>query len=344
MINSLSVATVNLILYTAQQKGASYEMLCQQAQLDTQLLKDPDARIPTSQVQLLWRVAIQLTGDKHLPLHLGECINPHAVGVVVYMMMHCATLGRALEKLCEYQELVCEGVLTSLKTKNNLCYLNLQVIDTSLVHPQYALESELSVYTHTLSTIIGKTLLVKEVHFTFEQPDNKAEHERIFQTDKLFFNSDFNGLVFDKDLLQLSVLNANPNLFSLFESHAIEYLQKIKKTDSLSNRVRQEILHRLTGEEPTLHHISRTLAMGIRSVQMKLKEEGTSFRQLLDEVRKEIAVKHLREPHISTTDIAYLLGFSEPSVFSRTFKKWTGFTPNTYRKSSQTSILLLSND
>ena len=67
---------------------------------------------------------------------------------------------------------------------------------------------------------------------------------------------------------------------------------------------------------------------------MKLKEEGATFQQLLDEIRKDLALKHLKEDILSTTDISYLLGYSEPSVFFRSFKKWTGQTPNFYRKSA----------
>ena len=109
-------------------------------------------------------------------------------------------------------------------------------------------------------------------------------------------------------------------------------MQKITGTDTLGYRVRQAITEGLKGEEPKLGSIARHLAMSERSIQLKLKEEGLTYQQLLDEVRKEMALSHLQEPYLSTTDIAYLLGFSEPSVFSRAFKKWTGTIPNAYRK------------
>jgi len=71
--------------------------------------------------------------------------------------------------------------------------------------------------------------------------------------------------------------------------------------------------------------------MGVRTLQLHLRDENTTYQHLLDDVRKTLAKQHLREPYLSTTDIAYLLGFAEPSVFFRSFKKWTGQTPGAYR-------------
>jgi AraC-like DNA-binding protein len=94
----------------------------------------------------------------------------------------------------------------------------------------------------------------------------------------------------------------------------------------------------LKGEEPKLTGIARNLGMSERSIQMKLKEEGFTFRQLLEDIRKEIAISHLCGYQSSTTDIAYLLGFSEPSVFSRSFKKWTGYSPGAYRLTQRVKV------
>ena len=74
------------------------------------------------------------------------------------------------------------------------------------------------------------------------------------------------------------------------------------------------------------------LHLGVRTLQLRLKETGHTYQQLLDGVRHDLAQSHLREPHLSTTDIAFLLGYSEPSVFVRSFKKWTGQTPGVFRK------------
>lgn len=149
----------------------------------------------------------------------------------------------------------------------------------------------------------------------------------------MVFGSGFTGMVFDKKYLETPILNANPNLFSLFEIHAQDILNSLKSNTSIAEKIKKEIVQELKGEEPSLSNIAKKLGIGVRSIQLKLKEEGVTFQQLLEEIRKNLATKHLKEDKLSTTDIAYLLGYSEPSVFFRSFKKWTGNTPTFYRKS-----------
>jgi AraC-like DNA-binding protein len=334
MSKTLSVSSFNLILYTAQQKGAEYDLLCQKVGLTPAMLQNPDARLPITQVQKLWKEAIDMTGDPHLALHLGESINTVAVGILAYVMMHCPTLGKALEKLCLYQDIVCDGSKTTLTIENDLVYLNLSQLSEDLIYPHYAFESELSIYFSATKVMIGNYLPLKAVHFNYPQYISIEEYFRIFQTKNIVFDSHFTGMVFEKKYLETPILNANPNLFSLFEVHAQDILSNLKSNTSIAEKVKKEILIELKGEEPTLLKIAKNLGIGVRSIQMKLKEEGVTFQQLLDEIRKNLATKHLKEGKLSTTDIAYLLGYSEPSVFFRSFKKWTGQTPTFYRKSA----------
>jgi AraC-like DNA-binding protein len=334
MQHSLTAASFNLILQLAGQHGLDREALCRQLEVAPQLLTDPDARIPTRKVQELWKLAVEGTGQ-YLPLRLGESVNLYAMGMLAYLLMHCPTLGEVFVKLCHYQDIACEGVRTRLEKAGERCCLKLEVIDPGITYPPYALDSEMAVYSRMINSLAGKAFPPEAVHLAYSPAAPVAEYRRAFGTELIVGDSDFTGLVFGEELLNIPVLNANPALFPLFEEHADEYLRKLKRGNSLAYRVRQQILVGLKGEEPNLNTVARQLAMSERNVQLKLKEEGTTYRQLLDEVRRELAVSHLREPYLSTSDIAYLLGFSEPAVFSRTFKKWTGTTPLAFRQAKQ---------
>lgn len=336
MSKTLSVASFNLIIYAAQQKGADYHALCQRVGLSPEMLQNPDTRLPISQAQKLWIEAIDMTGDAYLALHIGEMVNTISVGILAYVMMHCPTLVKALEKLCQYQDIVCDASKTSLLVKDELVLLTISEPCEDLILLRHAFESTLSIYHSAINGMLGQTVALQAVHFEYPAPSHDlSPYHRVFNNASIVFNSTFSGLVFDKKYLDLPILNANPNLFSLFEIHANAILHTLKPAASLKERIKQEILHDLKGEEPTLSNIAKNLGIGIRTIQMKLKEEGVTFQQLLDDIRKNLATKHLREAQLSTTDIAYLLGYSEPSVFFRSFKKWTGQTPNVYRKNPQ---------
>lgn len=328
---TLSVSSFNLILFGAHLRGANTNALLQIVGIKNEQLKNPDARIPVATVQRLWHEAIRATDDPHLALHLGEIISPLSAGVLAYVMMHCPTLGKALEKLCHYQDIACEGILTEARLlPQSRLALVLHITTPEIIYPEYALTSEFSVYLAAMRALTGQRVVAEEVHFAFARPSDSQEYERVFAPAPVYFDTQETAFILHTQWLETPILNANPALFAVFDQHASAMLDNLRQT-TLVTRVKKEIIALLKGEEPTLSAVADRLAMGVRSLQLHLKEAGTTYQQLLDEVRCDLAIRHLRETYLSTTDIAYLLGFSEPSVFFRSFKRWTGHTPGLYR-------------
>ena len=333
--DTLSVASINLILFVARQRGADSDALARAVGINPEQLRDPDGRVLIRQVQALWREVTAATDNPNLALQLGEIINPAAIGVLAYVMMHSPTLGRAFDKLCQYQDIACEGIRTTGQVVSSAdlgkqFVLSLHIMSADIIYPHHTLNSELSIYLAAMRALTGHPVTAREIHFAYPRPVDTREHERVFAPARLTFDATQTAMVLDATLLDLPVLNASPTLSVLFEKHATDILVKLK-APSLSSRVKSEIITLMKGEEPTLSTVANRLAMGVRTLQLHLKGVGTSYQQLLDETRKELAVSHLREPNLSTTDIAYLLGFAEPSVFFRSFKKWTGQTPGAFR-------------
>ncbi|GAB3704019.1 AraC family transcriptional regulator [Spirosoma flavus] len=333
--DTLSIGSINLILYAAKRCGADADKLARTIGITSEQLRDPDGRVSISKVQSLWHEIVNATGDADIALKLGELVNPLTLGVLAYVMMHAPTLGKALEKLCKYQDIACEGVrttgqFTTSATGEKQYVLSLQITSDSIIYPQHTLNSELSIYLSAMRALTGQDVVPREVHFVHPCPIDTRVYERVFAPARLIFDANVTAMVLDATLLDLPILNASATLLDLFEKHAAASLDRLK-TPTLSKRVKTEIVAMMKGEEPTLAAIADRLAMGMRTLQLHLKEAGTTYQQLLDETRKELAVSHLREPNLSTTDIAYLLGFAEPSVFFRSFKKWTGQTPGAYR-------------
>jgi len=329
--HTLFAGSVNLVLFAARQRGADPAALCRAAGIDPAHLRDPDGRVPIGHVQVVWREAVQATGDPALSLRMGELINPVSVGVLAYVMMHCPTLGQALDKLCQYQDLVCEGVRTTGRMEGTRYHLSLEITSPDIVFVDHVVNSEFSIYQSAIRALTGLPFAADEIHFPYPRPLDDREHRRVFSPALLRFDAPEATLFFDAQWLETPVLNANAGLFSFFEEHANGLLRQLRQP-SLTARVKAELVALLKGEEPTLPAVADRLALGVRTLQAHLKAGGVSYQQLLDEVRRDLAVRHLREPHLSTTDIAYLLGFAEPSGFVRSFKRWTGQTPGAYRQ------------
>ncbi len=331
-VHTLSAPSVGLLLHVLRQQGHDVEAICREVGLEQAVVQDVNGRITVEQVQKLWDVAIAVTGDPDLALHVAESINPTSMGTIAYVMMNAPTLHESLKKLCKYQDIICEAIRTKLEVYNNEAHIKLEILSPFLANPRNALDSELLIYSNAFSALVGQQVAFKQVLFSYPLPESIKEHERLFAGAQLVFDAPYSGLVFDAAYLQLPVVTANPELSQLFEKYAEEYLQKLKEPKTVRERVQREIAKLLVGEEPGINTIARNLAVSVRSLQSKLKEEGATYQVLLDEVRKEIALKYLQDNQNTISDIAYLLGFAEPSVFSRSFKKWTGLPPMQYRQ------------
>jgi AraC-like DNA-binding protein len=328
---TLSAGSLNLLLWAAAQHGADHAALCQRIGVEPALLRHPDARVPIATVQRLWGEAVRTTGNEHLSLQLAEHVNPLGLGILSYVLMHCPTLGAALEQLCRYQDIGCDASRTTLRRHADELWLEVELLSPAIVYPDHVLNSELTLHLQVCRALTGLPLVPRAVRLAYPRPADTTAHERVFAPAPVHFDAPLSGLCFDAVVLDLPILNANPALFPLFEQHADALLAQLRQP-SLPDRVKREIVRLLKGAEPTLAAVADALTMGVRTLQLHLREAGLSYQQLLDEVRRELAERHLRAPDLSTTDIAFLLGYSEPSVFVRSFKRWTGQTPGAFRK------------
>ncbi len=330
-VHTLSVASANMLLGSARRWGIDVDALVGAIGIDPVLLRNPDGRIPIRQIQMLWRTLSTQTNIDRLSLQVGELISPAAVGVLAYVMMHSPTLGRAIEQLCRYQAIVCDGTRTTMQVEGEQTALVVQITSPDIVYAAQVYNAELSVYLSAFRLLTGLPIAPTAIRFAYPTPADTTEHERTFAPAVLTFDAPETALVLPTALLDTPVLNASPGMMQLFEQHADALLSRLN-TPSLAGRVRQEIVALMKGEEPTLSTVADRLAMGVRTLQGHLRSEGLTYQNLLDEVRKELAQRHLRDCQLSITDIAYLLGYAEPSVFFRSFKKWTGQTPGAYRQ------------
>jgi AraC-like DNA-binding protein len=132
--------------------------------------------------------------------------------------------------------------------------------------------------------------------------------------------------------LSFAITKADPGLCAVLDRHAETLIAKHSPNDSLVERVRALIKDELSGGNASLERIADSLSMSGRTLQRKLRDHGTSHQELLDQMRRDLAMRYLREPDLAICEVAYLLGFSESSALHRAFKRWTGKTPNEFRR------------
>ncbi|WP_020604784.1 AraC family transcriptional regulator [Spirosoma spitsbergense] len=332
---TISSASVKGLLHAVTQCGADAKTLCQAVALDSTQLEDPDGRVPMATMQRLWVLAIQASGDPHLDLHMAEHVHYSSYGVLAHLLMHCPTLGVAIQTLCRYQDIVCNGTRISLRHLGDSVELVIDITSPAIVYPHVVLNSELSIYLHMLRLLSGQSIAIEAVHLAYPAPADTREHVRVFAPASVQFGTPYSALRLPATVLALPISTADPQLLVLLEPHAAALLARLYELPALPDRVRHELLRLLVQSEPTLVAVADTLGLSPRILQRQLRQDGHSYQQLLDEVRRELAERHLRDPILSIKDITLLLGFSEPSVFVRAFRRWTGQTPGMFRRTAQ---------
>jgi len=322
-----------IVQFATARYGIDGDRLCQDVGIDPSLLKMPDQRIPGTLHSALWREVVNRT-DENFALHLGETFNLATFGIVGYVLVNCQTYAEVLEKLSRYTRLFSQGAYIHFAVADGLVFCDCDLVEDLknylLEQPRYAIESTFASLLTATQVLTGKSLLPHAVWFKYPRPDDISEHERIFATG-LHFSMPTNRIIFDANCLNWSVLSANSNLLPVFEQHAQTMLEAMNREDDYTRQVVQEIIKQLKGNLPPIEVVARSLAISVRQLQRELQAEGTSYQQLLDHTRKELALRHLKNPYTPIYDVAFLLGFSEPSAFHRAFKRWTGQTPKAYR-------------
>ncbi|WP_417670600.1 helix-turn-helix domain-containing protein [Roseibium sp.] len=178
---------------------------------------------------------------------------------------------------------------------------------------------------------LGKDVAPITIEMATSTPLGTSDFQKRYGS-RLKFNQDRNAIVVPKNLLSLRPINNDDNLYMIIQRSALEEQGNVSRHGSPSLRVADAIAEAMKTGSCTLDDVAQRLAMSPRSVQRALENEGTSFRALTDEIRRSTATRYLRDTSLPIKEIAFLLGFSEMSAFSRAAKSWFGRSPKSFRQ------------
>jgi AraC-like DNA-binding protein len=330
--HTVPVRAVEKIIDAASAYNVQAEKLYRAVGLDPTLLKDPDNRIPFAQLVALYECASKLTGDDAFGLHVGERSEAKLFDILGYALINSPTFGDAINRLVRYHSIWAEGAVFNLVTTGARAQLAYEYVDMQGEACRHDCEMTLAIMVSFGRQVTGIDWSPQEVSFQHSKPADVSEHKRIFRA-PLHFDSPVNELILDRSLLDVPLVKADPALCAVLDRHAESLLAQFPRQDSFTSRVRQAVCEALNDGEPRLEDISRKLGISTRTFQRKLREEGTCYQDLLDDTRLNLSRRYLQEPELAICEVAYILGFSEPSAFYRAFRRWTGITPKEFRQS-----------
>jgi AraC-like DNA-binding protein len=318
-----------LLLDYAERKGMNREALMRAASIPAGMLDDPDSRVPTRAMRNLWVAINEQDFDPALGLHVGASIEASQIGLVGYTMNFSNTLGEALNRFVRYAKILNEAVQyrwTSTEGGRRLSC----VTHPLLVAERHPVEAGLAAIVSIAREITSSPVTLAAVELPTAQPESTLDYQNVFAA-PLSFGCDEGALVFGARQLDLPTVKSDAALTGYLDELATLQLAVLNRADDdLVRQVRRVLWPMLHGGRPNLWRTASELGMSARTLQRRLGEDGTSFSQVLDDLRRELSDELLRSRKLAVAEVAFLLGYSEPSAFQRAFRRWRGVSPRRF--------------
>lgn len=309
--------------------------LLSEAGMTREELQDPDARIQYRKSLGLWRAVLGAIDDRDLGLRLGAALRIKDAGLVGYSMMHSANLGEALSRLVRFGRILSDDAPPILQLVDDRAEFGYQPFPEQRVTLVRMADFDLAATLTVLREITGLELAPLEVHFPYREPSGDLSPLRGFFGSRLYFDQPLSRLIFTKESLKLPVKTADETLGRYLDQLAEQVLEGLVPGGTFSEKVERALWAQIKEGRPQLESVATALAMSPRTLQRRLREEGASFVVLLDKFRHEFSLLLLEDRELAVYEVAYLLGYSEPSTFYRAFRRWTDLSPQEYRASKE---------
>jgi AraC-like DNA-binding protein len=326
---TMGASTASALMELAVSKGASRKILAERSGIDREDLADRANRIPFDKYVRLMRAGQELLADPALALHFGESVDASetSLGCVLGAV---DTIDDAFAQVNRYArlsvEVDCVGSGDRFQLTRALGWL--WIVDARRSPNAFPELTESTFARMVCSTRrgLGETRLFKGIEFTHAAPAYRAEYDRIFRM-PVVFESERNALQIDASLLSNYRMPPSSGYVSaVLKEHAETLLAKLDRSQSTRDRVVGLLTPLLATGGVSVDIIAAKLGLSRQTLFRKLKVEGVTFQQVLDELRHQLALHYL-SANKPVSQTARLVGYSDPAAFSRAFKRWTGSSP-----------------
>lgn len=290
---------------------------------------DAGARISYEQFQKVEMKALELSGDPHFGLKAFETTRPAHLGALGFAWLASSSLRQAFQRLQRYSRVIQENLVIEPEEKDGLFHVALDA-GVPAANEKIREDRQLASTLKFCRVIAGSGLNPAKVCLQQAQPDDTGAYFELFRC-PVEFGCENTELVFDVADVDKRLTGSNAELANLNEHIVVKYLAHRAKQD-IVNQVKAAIIDGLANGAVTEKMVADSLYMTPRNMHRKLQKEDTAFKQLLTDVRKDLAQQYIQDRSKTLTEISFLLGFSEVSSFSRAFKGWTGVPPSEARE------------
>lgn len=323
---------VRAALCGAERQQLDTSAMLRQAGISPELLRASGARVSSTQFSRLMQVIWQDMADEFMGMGPRRC-RPGTFATMCALLIECTTLESVLIRAHQFSNLFDHPVCMHHESRGEdgeQVALVLQ-IDGDIHDPMHFFRESILVIWHRLcSWLIGQAISLDEARFAYPYPTHGDEYRHIFHC-PLVFEAERTELIFDARFLSAPVIRDRPEMKRFLRTSPADLLARPDEGHSYTGRIRGLIGRDFSRPVPDFEWIASELHVSPQTLRRRLKQENTSFQEIKDLLRRDLAIYHLGKKERAINDIAHLVGFTEPSTFHRAFKKWTGMTPGAWR-------------
>jgi AraC-like DNA-binding protein len=325
---TVSATSLRPVTEALKRLALDVERVLRLAGLEEHDLSDPAARLPTSVEFALWDAIVEVSGDPAIGLRVAEHLDPGALGSFGYLLDHSATLEEVVTRAQRYARVVDDLAQVTWFVRDGALIIRPGRV-ADFPAPPAGVECVFAV-AFAAAARTWPSARVLSVHFTHRCGGAPARYTRHFGC-PVHFEAEANEFVFAAESLQLIAPQVDARLGAVLEAHTQHLLAQVPRGDDLRDVARRALLAGLARGRSDADWLARSLRLSERTLRRRLSAAGTSFQELLDEVRHSLALSLVHDEQRSPEQVATQLGFGDASSFYRAFKRWTGTTPAQFR-------------
>ena len=296
-----------------------------------QLSQDDIGLSVDSQYRFL-ELAAAKANDQLLGLHVAAEMDIRAIGLLFYLTGSSQTVSEALENLARYSRATNEALLVEISQQKDEVILAIRHLEEFDEPHRQFFEALALWFIRTLHKETNRDLTPSRVTFTHARSEGLREVHRLLRC-PVDFAQGVDSWVLPQRVMDFPIVSGDSQLLKILTAHADDLLAERHSVTGLQSMVANQLASLLPSGESRAAVVARQLGMSLRSLTRHLAEEGTSFGEILEQLRRRLASRHLADDRMSVQQIAWLLGYSEVGAFNHAYKRWTGTTPRRTRRS-----------
>jgi AraC-like DNA-binding protein len=312
-------------------RGIDAEPALLRAGLSRHQLSQEDVGVSAAAQYRFLELAATEANDSLLGLHVAAQMDLRAVGILFYLTGSSPTVSEAIENLARYSPTTSEALVVEISRHQDEVILAIRPIqEADEPHGQF-FELIAYFFLRALHKVTNRDFAPLRLTFTHPRNSDLREIHRFLRCPVKFAQA-VDSWVLPRRVMDLPIVSEDSQLLQILTAHADDLLAERHSASGLQSMVANQLVSLLPTGESRAAAVAQRLNMSTRSFTRRLADEGTTFGEILERLRRSLASRYLADDHMSVQQIAWLLGYSEPGAFTHAYKRWTGTTPGRARK------------